>query len=94
MKRVTEFTDDVPDEKRGYWQVSDKTPKEIIQAFTEGCERDDCHVSAKYAGGTLLATSSWYDKEGQLQIRDDNTMECYLCCGKCWKMKKAKSWVE
>ena len=75
----------VPMELRSFWQVSDLIPKERIQACTKNCPAKDCCLSVRYLGGTLMARSQDYDKDGNLSFQDPNRREDYVCCRKCWK---------
>jgi hypothetical protein len=78
------YDKNVPDNQRGYWQVSDLIPKERILAITKDCDKEDCDLSCKYLGGTLLATSTYYNKQGEVMYDDGNWRKDYVCCRSCW----------
>lgn len=65
------------------WQTSDLVARSTILAVTQNCT-GDCKVSARYLGGTLMANSSHYDKEGNLIYQDPNrrTTEVWCRCGR------------
>lgn len=69
----------------GFYQTSDKVTTSTVKACTDSCNRDDCELSCRYKGGTLMGTSDYYDKSGTLHHRDFNTRQTYVCCRKCWK---------
>lgn len=69
----------------GFWQMQDNVPKEVIQAFTKTCKRDDCCVSYRVQETTLAGVSDWYDKQGNHHIEDRNRFTGTMCCRTCWR---------
>ena len=68
-----------------FYQVSDPIPSKIIQTVTRLCESEKCMISARIGETTCMGSSSYYDKDGILQIDDPNRFTVELCCGECWK---------
>lgn len=70
--------------KKGFYQVSDKVPSKVVTTATKTCDRDDCCLSARVGETTLMATVNYYNKDGLMQIEDNNRFTADLCCRKCW----------
>lgn len=67
-----------------FYQVSDKVPSKVITGVTSKCEREDCCVSVRKSGGTMMGTSDYYDKNGILCVYNPNRFVAELCCCQCW----------
>lgn len=68
-----------------FWQVQDKVPASVIQAFTSTCSREDCCVSFRMGETKCMSTSDHYDKRGNLIIEDRNSFRGEICCSECWR---------
>lgn len=70
--------------RRGFCQVSDKLPKNVITACTDSCDKDNCCLSARIGTTTCAGVSEYYDKNGELIIRNTNSFDVSICCKTCW----------
>lgn len=68
-----------------YYQVSDNVPSKIIRTATESCKSEDCQISARFNETTCAGVTNYYNKEGSMQIEDNNRFTVELCCGKCYR---------
>ena len=68
-----------------FWLVQDKVPAGVIQAFTSTCAREDCCISYRTLQTTLAGKSDYYDKNGNLNISNNNTFTGGICCRSCWR---------
>lgn len=69
---------------KGFWQVSDKLPKNVITACTNSCDNTDCCLSARIGTTTCAGVSDSYNKDGSMNIRNTNSYDVSLCCKTCW----------
>lgn len=76
-----------------FYQVSDIVPTRIITACTVNC-REDCRLSAKITGKTLLGTSRHYTKSGDLVVKDDNRISADVTCSTCWRSWEVRGGAE
>jgi hypothetical protein len=72
----------------GFYQVSTVVADSTIKAVVDTCDRDDCRLSCRGRGTTLMGMSQWYDRSGRLHVWNENHRETYVCCGKCWRRWK------
>lgn len=68
-------------------QVSDIVPAKTVKGFVANCkcERDDCVISVEMGESTCMGHGQQYNREGILQVRNENHFRACLTCLKCWK---------
>lgn len=63
---------------------TDVVPDDVVRACVANCDRADCHLKARYRGGTLLGSpGNYYDRNGRLIAEDPNSTRFEVTCRAC-----------
>lgn len=90
MTAGVKFTNDLEDEDKGFWQISDaNTPALVITEFKKLCNCKDAYVSSRLLGSTMAGFSSWFDENGVYHHNNSNWATYAVCCDRCFKSMKA-----